>query len=261
MDFLKKHYEKIILSLVLLGLVGALVFLPVIISSDQEQQRTMSAGIIQRKPAPLPPLDLTEQDNMLEQLKSPYVLDFSTTNKLFNPMQWQKTVSGPLIKVPGGNAVNLVAVTKITPLYFILTFDSVETNEFGARYDISFERQAAISYAQRRGQRFVSTDDPKKDLFTLLQVKGPAANPDQLILKLADTGETAIVSKNKPFERVEGYEADLKYDPEGKKWQNQRVGADLKFDSDDYIIVAIHQNEVILSAESNQKKTVLTYTP
>ena len=37
MDFVKKHYEKIILGAVLLGLVGALVFLPVLISGDQQK--------------------------------------------------------------------------------------------------------------------------------------------------------------------------------------------------------------------------------
>ena len=33
MDFVKKHYEKIILSAVLLGVVGFLVFLPFVIST------------------------------------------------------------------------------------------------------------------------------------------------------------------------------------------------------------------------------------
>jgi len=53
----------------------------------------------------------------------------------------------------------------------------------------------------------------------------------------------------------------LKYDPEGKKWQGQRIGADLKFAGDDNIIVAINQDTVILLARSNQKKTTLTYSP
>jgi hypothetical protein len=53
--------------------------------------------------------------------------------------------------------------------------------------------------------------------------------------------------------------ADLKFDPEGKKWPNQRVGSSLKFGNDEYIIVAINRNEVVLSAKSNQKKTTLTY--
>ena len=37
MDFVKKHYEKILLTVVLLGLVGALVFLPFLIASDQQR--------------------------------------------------------------------------------------------------------------------------------------------------------------------------------------------------------------------------------
>ena len=49
--------------------------------------------------------------------------------------------------------------------------------------------------------------------------------------------------------------------PEGKKWQAQRLGADLKFNADDYIIVAIDQLSAILLARSNQKKTTLTYSP
>jgi hypothetical protein len=67
------------------------------------------------------------------------------------------------------------------------------------------------------------------------------------------------LSRDKPFRRVDGYMADLKYDPESKKWLNQRVGSSLKFGDDEYNIVAINQNEVVLSAKSNQKKTTLTY--
>ena len=36
MDFVKKHYEKILLGVVLLGLVGALVFLPYWIRYDRD---------------------------------------------------------------------------------------------------------------------------------------------------------------------------------------------------------------------------------
>jgi hypothetical protein len=264
MDFLKKHYEKIILSLVLLGLVGALVFLPVIISSDQQQQKELSEGMIQGKHKALQPLDLSDQDNVLQRLKSPYNLDFSTTNKLFNPMQWQKAANGYLIKIKTGSEIGgqAAVVTKITPLYLILTLDSVETNALvGARYVVGVERQASPSPSLRHKRQHYVSKGEKNDVFTLTDVKGDPANPDQLVLKLTDTSDVATISKDKPFQRVDGYAADLQYDPEGKKWQGQRVGADLKFASDDYIIVAIHQNEVILSAASNQKKNVLPYAP
>ena len=37
MDFVKKHYEKILLSVVLLGLMGVLVFMLYLIPSDRTE--------------------------------------------------------------------------------------------------------------------------------------------------------------------------------------------------------------------------------
>src|SRR5271154_7644429 len=105
MEFIKKHYEKILLSAVLLGLVGALVFLPVLISNDRQKQDDMEREIIHGKPRPLPELDMTRQENVLERLESPYELDFSTTNKLFNPVEWQKDASDNLIKITTGHEI------------------------------------------------------------------------------------------------------------------------------------------------------------
>ncbi len=136
----------------------------------------------------------------------------------------------------------------------------METNEFGARYVIGVERQAAAAAWQRtRRQHYASVGD-KNEAFTIIAANGPPGNPTQLILRLTDSGERVTLSPNKPFRRVDGYMADLKYSPEGKNWQEQRVGDDLKFAGDDYIIVAINQNEVVLSAKSNQKKTTLIYS-
>ncbi len=261
MDFLKKHYEKILLSVVLLGLVGALVFMALIIPSEQEKVREIGEGIIGGKVVPLASLDMTGQDKVIGRLQSPYELDFDTTNKLFNPVEWQRTPAGQLIQASGAGPQAAV-VTGIPPLYTALTLDSVVTNELGARYVISVERQAAANPAMRHKQsRYVSMDDPKKDVFTLKQVMGPPENPDSLVLILADTGQTVMLSKDKPFRRVDGYTADLKYDPEKASWTGQRIGSHLKFAGDDYTIVDINSNEVILSAQSNQKKWTLRYAP
>jgi hypothetical protein len=261
MDFIKKHYEKILLCLVLLGLVGALVMMGFIIEADKEKFSETTAPFF-TTPKPLPELDFTRQTNVLERLQVPLDLDFSTTNKLFNPVQWQKDVNGNLIKIQTGHEIGADAavVTKITPLYFIISLDSVETNELGARYAISVQRQAAMYPAARRPQRHFASVGDKNQVFTLVSITGAPENPDQLTLKLSN-GDPAVVSKDKPFQRVDGYSADLKYDLEGQKWQGRRVGADLKFAGDDYNIVAIHQNEVILSEQSNQKRTTLQYAP
>ena len=262
MDFVKKHYEKILLSVVLLGLMGVLVFMLYLIPSDRQRLADIRLSIISRAVKPLDPLDLTRETNVSARLQSPYKLDFSTTNKLFNPVPWQRKADGTLIK--GSQAGPTAAVvTKITPLCLILTLDSIETNEFGARYVISMERQAAVLPAQRGKRQHYASVGEKNETFTIADVNGSPGNPAQLklILQLTDTGERATLSKDKPFRRTDGYSADLKYDPEGKKWQGQRIGADLKFAGDDNIIVAINQDTVILLARSNQKKTTLTYSP
>ena len=46
MQFIKKHYEKILLGAVLAGLVGALVFMPFYISSDNEKTLEQTQTII-----------------------------------------------------------------------------------------------------------------------------------------------------------------------------------------------------------------------
>jgi hypothetical protein len=272
MDFVKKHYEKILLGFVLLGLVGALVFLPFMIASDQQKLKDMSYGVVHPKAAPLPGLELTRETNVLDRLQSTYKLDFSTTNKLFNSVPWQKTPGGQLIKLAFGNEVSLAVVSKIVPLYLILTLDSIETNSIEtnepvARYVIGMERQASASPAQRgKKQHYASVGEKvgeKNDAFIIREVSGSPADPGtlKLILQLTDSGESATLSKDKPFRRVDGYSADLKYDPEKKTWAGQRLNASLKFAGDDYIIVAIDPGAVILSARSNQKKTTLPYNP
>ena len=263
MDFVRKHYEKILLGVVLLSLVSALVFLPYWILHDHDVLDATRKGITSQPVEPLLPLDLTEQSNAIQRLQSPYKLNFETTNRLFNPVEWQKAMNGTPIKIESGKEVGpqAVVVIQTSPLYFILTLDSVETNEFGTRYIIGVERQAASASWQRTKRQHYATVGEKNEAFTITAVKGSPDNPTQLILRLTDTGESAVLSKDKPFRRVDGYKADLKYGPEGKNWQDQRVNDKLKFAGDDYIIVAVSENEVVLSAKSNQKKTTLTYNP
>jgi hypothetical protein len=263
MDFLKKHYEKILLGVVLLGLVGAMVFLPFMILHDRNQLDDTRNSIIRHPVKALAPLELVAESNIMQRLQQPCRLDLESTNRLFNPIQWQKAVDGSLLKIASGNEVGpaAVTVTRIAPLYFILTLDSVQTNQFGARYIVGVERQAEpVAWRRAKRQHYASLNE-KNDAFTITAVQGPPADPTQLILQLTDSGETVSLSKSKPYRRVDAYMADVKYGPEGRSWDAQRVNDDLKFAGDDYIIVAINQNEVVLSAKSNQKKITRPYEP
>jgi hypothetical protein len=263
MDFLKKHYEKIILIVVLLGVVGFLVFLPFVIAADQQELKDKRAEVVPTKINPLPELDLARQQSIMERLQTPANFDFSTRNKLFNPIEWKRYPDGTMFPIKNGTEIGprAVVVTKISPLYLVVTLDQVDTNSPSPRYVIGLEHQAAATLAMRHKQTRYAAVGEKKDLFTMVSVKGDPLNPDEVVLKLTDTGETAVVSKDKPFQRVDAYTADLRYDPEKKSFAGRRAEATISFNGENYIIVAIDANEVILSGQSNQKKTILPYTP
>src|SRR6266545_4950399 len=105
MDFLKKHYEKVLLGVVLLGLVVSAAFLPLMIAGERTSLRDMADKIINRPVKPLPPVDLTKQEALLRRMQTPLSLDFKESNKLFNSLPWQRTPppEGRLIKVQKGN--------------------------------------------------------------------------------------------------------------------------------------------------------------
>lgn len=261
MEFLKKHYEKILLGLVLAGLVGALVFLPFYISSDEQRMRDLTDSIIHPRVTALTNVDLSAGNAVVLRLHTAYKLDLENTNKLFNPMQWDKALDGTLIPAASHLGAKVVVVTDIKPLYFKLTLDSVDTN-FGARYNIGVEKQASrIPSLRRKIPHFVSLGDRPNDTFSLVQVKGPADNPDGLVLKLVDSGELVTISRDKPFRRVDGYSADFRYDPEKKVFRDRRVGDVVAFNGTDYLVDEINKNELILQDESNQKKTSLHFPP
>jgi len=260
MDFLKKHYEKLILGVVLVGLAVAAGFLPFKISSDRQAAEEKRTNLTQPKVKELTNLDLTLPETALKRVASATALDFSPPNKVFNPMPWQKNAEGQLI--PGTKVGPSAAViTNLTKLYLRLTLDSVTVSDTGSRYVIGVQKEAAANPAQRGKKQTYASLNTKNDTFTLLEVKGKPEEPSQLVLELNDTGERVTVSKEKPYERVDGYTADVRYDPEKKTWASRRVGATLSFNGEDYNIVAINQNEVVLSAKSNQKKWTIKANP
>ena len=265
MSFIKKNYEKVLLGAVLLGLVGSLLAMPVIIAHDKDALAAIVNSIINAPPKPLPALNMTNEDTALAREQVPYDLDFETTNRLFNPVRWQKRLDGEgWIKIATGNEVGVgaVKVTAIKPLYYILRLDRIEAaNQFSAaRYVISIEQQNAEQPSQRRPRQHYLSAGEKDEALSLITAGG-AANDPQLSLQILSSGETVSLGQNKPYQEVDGYAADLAYGPEGKKWSDQRVGGDLKFNRSAYKVVVIDPNEVVISAESNQKKTTLSYQP
>ena len=268
MDFVKKHYEKVVMGVVLLGLVVSAAFLPLMIAGERKSLQEMAEKIINRPVKPLPALDLTKQDTLLRRMQTSLTLDFKETNKLFNSVPWQRTPppESRLFKVQKGNVgVEAIVVTKTLPLYLIITLDGVSTNATGVRYAIGVEREAATKLEQRKKKTNYASLNNKSDTFVIREVRGPTDNPNEVVLELNDTPERVVVKKGIPFKQVDGYTADLKYEPERKTWIGVRAGVPPKppvvVAGEEYIIVAITKNEVVLSAKLNNKKTSIPYNP
>jgi hypothetical protein len=182
-------------------------------------------------------------------------------------VQWEKRQDGSWFPIISESDIGpgAVKVMNIQPLYYIMQLDRIEpANQFSAaRYVISIvEQNAQEPYQRRPHQHYVSVGE-KDEALSLISASGPA-NAPELTLQILASGETVTLGQNKPYQEVDGYATELAYPPdppEAKTWKDLRVGVDLKISGKDYKVVVIDPNEVVLSAESNQKKTTLQYQP
>jgi hypothetical protein len=262
MDLLKKHYEKVLLGVVLLGLAVAVGFLPFKIASEKQKLEDLRNQLIHPRVTPLTNLNLTDPENALKRVATPTELDFGAPNRLFNPMVWQKAADGHLIKVDASNiGPRALVVTNRKDLEMTISLDDVLVTDSGNRFRIGFRNDASSNPREwHKSEKYCKVGD-KAEMFTVLDAQAPPDNPTNvtLTLELAD-GQTIKLSKDKPFRRVEGYTVDLRYPPESIVFPAaRRVDQRISFNGEDYKIVAITTNEIVLLAKSNQKKTTVRY--
>jgi hypothetical protein len=262
MDFIQKHYEKAVLGVVLLLAAAAVASLPFLIAGERQALDDQRNTIIQKTPRPLTNLDLTLSDAVVQSLRAPLAADFTRPHNLVNPVPWQKAADGKLYKLEKGNEVGPEAalLTKTTPLFLVLTFDSVGPSSSGppSGYLIGIEKQAAAAPAARRKKQTYATPNVKKeDTLTLRSFAGPPESPTNLVVELADTGELATITKEQPFRRVDGYLADLRYDPDKRTYNNRRVNDAVTIAGETYKIVAITEHEVVVSHPLTGKKSTI----
>jgi hypothetical protein len=259
MEFLKKNYEKIVLGVVLLGLTISACLLPFMISGKRAALESLRVSG-RPKVQPLPPVDVATETAASERAAIPLKLDYTTKHNLFNPVLWKKFPDGRLLKESTGNeeGADALEVTNVEKLYLILSYNSPSANG----YLINIERQNERRESKRHTQNFVSSEN-KSELLSLKDIKGPPDKPTELDLVWNETGEIIPLNPNQPFKRVEGYAADLKYPlaQPVKTWTDRRVGDRLVFANGYYNIVAITESNVVVSAESNKKKTTITFHP
>src|ERR1041385_4159149 len=144
MDFIKKNYEKVLLGFVLFGLVVGAVAMLLLVANEKEQLAQLSRVILAPQVQPLPPPDVGHPEAALARAAKPMRLTFSDNlHKLFNPVTWGRAPDGHLVKIDGANEPKKLEITKTTPLYTFVRFNSVLPFETGIRYVVETEQQAA----------------------------------------------------------------------------------------------------------------------
>ncbi len=264
MQFLKKNYEKIILGVVVLATLGIVAFLPILVSQERKKLDDLESQVIPHNPKPLPPLDLSKEDDFLNRSKNSSVsLNLEKPHKIFNPVRWQLKNSAPF-RNPSGEEIEKLTITKISPLYEIYSLTGVSASEgLPTHYGIGITHQAAEAVSKRNLKTTYASMNQTTNNFTVVAAEGPEEDPTSVTLKLSDTGQTVVITKDKPFERPEGYIADLVYTPDNKAFPNRRKtdASPICFANECYKIVDITEHEVVLFQLSNQKIWTKEYNP
>jgi hypothetical protein len=257
MEFIKKHYEKIIMSVVLLCLLGAAVWLPRMISDAREQIKINAGSEPPDRPWK-PTVDFNLQTNALQKLEQPVAVPLSggtppEYHNLFNPVTWKLTSSNTLFKVYKEGPDALVAMD-IRPLYLTVAFDrSAGTGYYFYYQTLSGKKNNVYLHVKETAKV------AGKPVFTLVGIKGTPEDPTEFQIQMLDTQETVTVTKTTPFQKVDGYVVDLTYPPENLNLKNKHVGDSFTLAGETYKIVAISKNAVRVAAD-NGKQTTITWS-
>jgi hypothetical protein len=251
MQFLKKHYEKIILCVVLLSLAAAAIWMGSVITKLKEEvNQPVSEGMHDTKP-PVP-LNLTADVEALAEVTNPPPVVLFGEHNLFNPVTWRRKANGELLKIlkTGPDALTII---NISSLYTVIGYDHPSGN--GAIYIMSLQVHSA-----KRPPEYAKIDEKTKSgLYIIRGIKGASDDPTDLQLEIPDTGETVWISTNNPYKRVDGYLADMKYDPESRTLLKQRVNEPFTLDNEQYKIVEITSNVVRVQSIKNTKITTIKW--
>jgi hypothetical protein len=265
MDQLKKlgavfgaHYEKIILSIILLALLGAAGFLPFRVAQNRETIRQALELAERARKKESEPVDTSAYEAMIRRTKLQPKVELSGDHNVLNPVLWKRGRDGTIFKVtrgdedgPGG----LVA-TEIRPLHLVIEFQGIQASGESIRYKFSVLDESKGGRSARPRQSYLAIGNSgKNDPFVVTKVVGPPDAPTAVEFRFADSTETATVTLEQPFKRVAGYEADLVHEKLGTKFNNVRTKqpGGIRLGSQTYNIVAINKDEVTVQSSTSKR--------
>src|SRR5438128_651059 len=99
MELLKNHYEKILLSIVLLGVVIYALLLPGRINEEKRKIDDLTKEILRGPAKGIKTNDFSRHWEVVKRLQNPAPLDISGQHNLFNPVRWVRLPSGERVKL------------------------------------------------------------------------------------------------------------------------------------------------------------------
>lgn len=252
MEILKKHYEKIILVVILLGLALAAAALPFTLEGDRQRLAEIDGEL---PPANLyTNADISAAESVFTRIKNPPKASLTGGHNTFNPVVWKQKPNGELVKLPpGSEGPEALKILAIRPLNYEISYDKSPAG--GGHYFV-FVNEAEPRKSQRRIPRFVLPGQKAGDL-VLAEVKGAGSESAEFVFEDPETKERIVVTTAKSYSKVVGYACDLRYDLENKTFDDIRQGEEIGFAGGRYKIVVIDPGQVKLVSTSTQKQTTL----
>ncbi len=260
MEYVKKHYEKVALVVVLLAVAGLAYWLSSQVQSVQddlvEKLRVQTASIQK----PLPPANLTNAEVALNKVTPKFSLELSGEHRTFNPGTWMKV--GGVIK-PVGAKGHLLTLARINPLNLNITFTGVAGAAEPLRYQFLVEKVFEKVPAKRRPITTSVVEGAKTEgtngTFLLREVKAPKDNPTEVTIELL--GERHTLVKDKLFSKVMGYAADLKSEVTTREFLGKRQDESVNNNGANHKIISITPDEVILEAPNKTRSSLRLPSP
>lgn len=264
----RQHYEKFILTAALLILAGAVYFLYEASVAEREKIRDIPKGFEGRKVKSVQPANLSAFNIAIKQIENPPVLDLAKRHHLFNPVQWVTRGGGQPQKIQSDDLIgpNAMVATKIGPLNLVVAYgytaqSGMPPDVTVTGYWINTTNELFAGGSKRVRKDFMSTGTNTTALFFIREIVGEPKEPTEFRAEMKEGGEKFSFAPGKPYFRVVGHEAELLYKPTTRKYAGQRKGMTIDIDGQNYKIIDILPNQVVLSDDSNGKQYFIPSVP
>ena len=257
LPLLKKHYEKVLLVVCVIVLMGNVWFLYDAKQADAVRREEIEKAFIRKGGKPVPPVDVARFDSVTALMKTPPTLSLAKPNHLFSPVTWYRAADGALVKVRSDADIGMrkMEVTAIRPLNLSVALIKAATSGSGASVAVSGYHMVTTNEAaagnRRRTTGLYAVNETNKPVFILREIKGPPEAPTELVVEIKDTGDRVSLTAEKPYVTTLAYEADLKYGPTGRPYAKKRKGDAVDISGQPHKIVDIAAGKVVLSDDSN----------